>query len=33
MVKQIYLEHSQLNNMNHVLGKFLDHDCYDIVLK
>ena len=32
MVKQIYLEHSQLNNMNHVLGKFLDHDCYDIVL-
>lgn len=32
MVKQIYLEHSQLNQMNHTLGKFLDHDCYDIVL-
>jgi hypothetical protein len=32
MVKQIYLEHSQLNQMNHTLGKFLDHDCYDLVL-
>lgn len=32
MVKKIYLEHSQLNQMNHTLGKFLDHDCYDIVL-
>ena len=32
MIKQIYLEHSQLNQMNHTLGKFLDHDCYDIVL-
>jgi hypothetical protein len=32
MVKKIYLEHSQLNQMNHTLGKFLDHDCYDLVL-
>lgn len=32
MVKTIYLEHSQLNQMNHTLGKFLDHDCYDLVL-
>lgn len=33
MVKKIYLEHSDLNKMDHVLGKFLEHDCYDIVLK
>jgi hypothetical protein len=32
MVKKIYLEHSLLNQMNHTLGKFLDHDCYDLVL-
>ena len=32
MVKKIYLEHSDLNKMDHVLGKFLDHDCYDLVL-
>jgi hypothetical protein len=32
MVKKIYLEHSFRNQMDHVLGKFLDHDCYDIVL-
>jgi len=32
MVKKIYLEHSNLNKMDHVLGKFLDHDCYDLVL-
>jgi len=32
MVKKIYLEHSQLNQLNDKLGKFLDHDCYDLVL-
>ena len=32
MVKKIYLEHSNLKKMETVLGKFLDHDCYDIVL-
>jgi len=32
MVKKIYIEHSDLNKMDHVLGKFLDHDCYDLVL-
>jgi hypothetical protein len=32
MVKKIYLEHSDLNKMDHLLGKFLDHDCYDLVL-
>ena len=32
MVKKIYLEHSNLNKMDHLLGKFLDHDCYDLVL-
>lgn len=32
MVKQIFLEHSNLNKMDHFLGKFLDHDCYDLVL-
>lgn len=32
MVKNIYLERSNLNKMDHVLGKFLDHDCYDVVL-
>ena len=33
MVKQIFLEHSDMNKMDHLLGKFLDHDCYDLVLK
>ena len=32
MVKKIYLETSYKNQMDHLLGKFLDHDCYDIVL-
>jgi hypothetical protein len=32
MVKKIYLETSYRDNMDHVLGKFLDHDCYDLVL-
>jgi hypothetical protein len=32
MVKKIYLEHSNRNKIDHVLGKFLDHDCYDLVL-
>jgi len=32
MVKKIYLEHSDRNKMDHLLGKFLDHDCYDLVL-
>ena len=32
MVKKIYLEESYMNKMDHVLGKFLDHDCYDLVL-
>jgi hypothetical protein len=32
MVKKIYLETSYKNQMDHLLGKFLDHDCYDLVL-
>jgi hypothetical protein len=32
MVKKIYLETSLRDKMDHVLGKFLDHDCYDLVL-
>jgi hypothetical protein len=32
MVKVIYLEKSFRDQMDHVLGKFLDHDCYDLVL-
>ena len=32
MVKQIYLETSDRDKMDYVLGKFLDHDCYDLVL-
>ena len=32
MVKKIYLETSDRDNIDHVLGKFLDHDCYDLVL-
>jgi hypothetical protein len=32
MVKVIYLEHSERDQKDHLLGKFLDHDCYDLVL-
>jgi hypothetical protein len=32
MVKQIVVETTSLNKMDHKLGKFLDHDCYDLVL-
>ena len=32
MVKKIFLENSYRDQMDHVLGKFLDHDCYDLVL-
>lgn len=32
MVKKIYLETSNKNQMDYVLGKFLDDDCYDTLL-
>ena len=32
MVKKIFLENSYRDQMDHVLGKFLDQDCYDLVL-
>lgn len=32
MVKKIYLETSNKDKIDHVLGKFLDHDCYDTLL-
>lgn len=32
MVKKIYLETSRRDQMDAILGKFLDHDCYDLVL-
>jgi hypothetical protein len=32
MVKKIYLEKSEKDKMDYVLGKFLDDDCYDTLL-
>lgn len=32
MVKKIYLETSNKDKIDHVLGKFLDDDCYDTLL-